>query len=291
MSDHLLETHAITDVQEIVDTRQQMPIPGRPETPTVGILYPGHAAEDDYPAFEEACGGAVRLPLTHTTIGVDEHTTQALLDTGSPDRLAEGAQRLLAEHPAEALMWACTSGSFVYGFDGAHDQARSLEQIAGVPTSSTSLAYLHALQSLDVRRVAVAASYPADLAEHFQEFLGRSGVDVVAFASHGIFTAAEVGLMGRNDVISMIRAVDVPQAEAMLVPDTAMHSLQWIPALEEALGKPVLTANQVTVWEGLQLTGRPMPTLPQLGTLGTPGPLEDPASLGRQDAVRGRPED
>ncbi|MDS2173221.1 maleate cis-trans isomerase [Nesterenkonia sp. CL21] len=270
MSDHLLETHAITDVDEFVDTRQQIPIPGRPENPTVGILYPGHAAEDDYPAFEEACGGAVRLPVTHTTIGVDEHTTQALLETGSPARLAEGAQRLLAEHPVEALMWACTSGSFVYGFDGAHDQTRTLEQAAGVPTSSTSLAYLHALQTLGVRRVAVAASYPADLAEHFQDLLGRAGVDVVAFASHGIFTAAEVGLMGREDVVAMIRAVDVPQAEAMLVPDTAMHSLRWIPDLEESLGKPVLTANQVTVWEGLRLTGRPMPVLPQLGCLGDP---------------------
>ncbi|GAA1184492.1 maleate cis-trans isomerase family protein [Nesterenkonia xinjiangensis] len=235
--------------------------------PTIGILYPGHAAEDDYPAFEEAAGGAVRLPLVHTTIGVDEHTPEALLETGSAARLAEGTARLLADHTVDAVMWACTSGSFVYGHDGAAEQARAVQEVAGVPASSTSLAYLHALEALDVRHVAVTASYPADLAEHFRALLGRAGVDVVTFAAHGIFTAAEVGLMGRDDVIAMIRAVDVPQAEAMLVPDTAMHSLGWIPELEEALGKPVLTANQVTIWEGLRLTGRPAPALPMLGRL------------------------
>ncbi|GAB3186644.1 maleate cis-trans isomerase family protein [Nesterenkonia suensis] len=236
-------------------------------TPAVGILYPGHAAEDDYPTFEETADGAVHLPLVHTTIGVDEHTPESLLETGSARRLADGARRLIAEHPVDSVMWACTSGSFVYGYDGALAQARALQEVADVPASSTSLAFLHALQALGVGQVAVAASYPSDLAAHFEALLARSGVDVVTFAAHGIFTAAEVGLMGREDVVAMARAVDVPQAEAMLIPDTAMHSLGWIRHLEDALDKPVLTANQVTVWEGLRLSGRTVPALPALGQL------------------------
>jgi maleate cis-trans isomerase len=64
----------------------------------------------------------------------------------------------------------------------------------------------------------------------------------------------------------MTVAVDVPEAEAVLVPDTAMHTLTCIDALEKALAKPVLTANQVTVWEGLRLAGASRP-LPGLGAL------------------------
>ncbi len=45
-----------------------------------------------------------------------------------------------------------------------------------------------------------------------------------------------------------------------------MHSLAWIPDLEDAAGMPVLTANQVTIHEGLRLTGE-VPSLPGLGTL------------------------
>jgi maleate cis-trans isomerase len=63
-----------------------------------------------------------------------------------------------------------------------------------------------------------------------------------------------------------VRAADHPDAEAVLVPDTAMHTLSIIERLESAVGKPVLTANAVTVWKGLQLIG-PVPRLPGLGTL------------------------
>lgn len=254
-------------------------------TPAVGLLYPGHAAEDDYPALEqrlheetpEGEHPPLRLPLVHTTIGVDEHTPEALLETGSHARLAEGAGRLLAEQEpyggVDSVMWACTSGSFVYGWEGAAEQAAQLQEVTGRPTSSTSIAFAQAVQALGVRRVAVAASYPADLAEHFERFLAAAGADVVRFSSHGIFTAGEVGLMGREQVVEMVRAVDVPEAEAMLVPDTAMHSLLWIEELEEAVGKPVLTANLVTIWEGLRIAGTPVPQLPRLGSLFSAGQL------------------
>jgi maleate cis-trans isomerase len=39
------------------------------------------------------------------------------------------------------------------------------------------------------------------------------------------------------------------------VPDTALHTVAWLDDLEERLGKPVLTANQVSVWEGLRVAG------------------------------------
>lgn len=139
---------------------------------TVGILYPGHAAEDDYPALEarlraDAASASVRLPVTITTIGVDEHTPEALFETGSHARLSEGAERLLAEQAVDSVMWACTSGSFVYGWHGAHRQVDQLAEATGRPVSSTSLAFARAVDTLGVQRVAVAASYPETLAAHF----------------------------------------------------------------------------------------------------------------------------
>lgn len=223
---------------------------------TVGLLYPGYSAEDDFPALQKRLGGAVRLPLVHTSVGEDAHRVDALLDLGSTDRLAEGAGRLLPERP-DAVMWACTSGSFVFGWDGAHRQAAELEQTMGLPTSSTSLAFARACQQLGLSRVSVSASYPQDVAERFVEFLGHADVEVLNMRSHGIITAAEVGTLGEEQVAALVRSSDRDDADAVLVPDTAMHSLAWIDALEEAVGKPVLTANQVSVWEGLRLVGAP----------------------------------
>jgi len=204
--------------------------------PTVGLLYPGHSAEDDFPALEERIDGAVRLPVAITSVGEDAHRVDALLDLGSDARLADGAAQLADENP-DAVMWACTSGSFVFGPQGAQDQVS-----------------------------AVAASYPDEVAQHFVAFLRAGGAEVVSMGSHGIYTAAEVGTLAPDQVVAMVAAADHPDAEAVLVPDTAMHTLAIIDRLEAAVGKPVLTANQVTVWKGLELLG-PVPPLPGLGAL------------------------
>ncbi len=225
-------------------------------TTTVGLLYPGHAAEDDFSALEARLGGAVRLPLVHTSVGEDAHRVDALLDLGSAKRLADGAADLRPHQP-DSVVWACTSGSFVFGWDGAREQVQGVEDLLQLPVSSTSIAFVEALTALGLTKVAVAASYPEDVALHFVDFLGKGGVETVSFGSHGIYTAAEVGLLSNEQVVAMVKAADVPEAEAVLVPDTAMHSLTWLDDLETAVGKPVLTANQVSVWEGLRIGGGP----------------------------------
>lgn len=235
--------------------------------PTIGLLYPGHSAEDDYPALEARLDSDLRLPLVHTSVGEDAHRVDALLDLGGAERLAEGARELVTAHAPDAVMWACTSGSFVFGWDGAHEQVTLLERVTGLPTSSTSLAFVAACRALGLSRVSVAASYPHDVAEHFVTFLGAGGIEVTALGSHGIVTAAEVGTLGEREVEAVVRGADLTGgAQAVLVPDTAMHTLQWIPSLERAAGVPVLTANQVTVWQGLKLLGE-VPVLGGLGTL------------------------
>lgn len=219
----------------------------------VGFLYPGHAAEDDYPTAERMLGGGVSLPVVHT-YGEDLHAVAELLDLGSAERLAAGAAQL-REYQPDAVLWACTSGSFVYGPDGAAEQVRGLAEAAGVPASSTSFAFVEAARALGVRRVAVAASYPAEVADHFAAFLAAAGLEVVGLSAGGIRTAAEVGELPEDGVLEFATAHDRPDAEAVLVPDTAMRTVALVDALEARLGKPVLTANQVTIWEGLRLAG------------------------------------
>ncbi|TSB25667.1 maleate cis-trans isomerase family protein [Streptomyces benahoarensis] len=234
---------------------------------TVGFLYPGHSAEDDYPRLAALLGEGIALPLVHTDIGEDAHRVDALLEMGSAARLAAGVGELRALG-VEAVVWACTSASFVFGWEGAQEQARELSVTAGLPASSTSFAFTGAVRALGLRRVAVAATYPTDVAELFRAFLKASGTEVVAARGSGIITAAEVGTWGRDEVLAMARAGDHPAAEAVLLPDTALHTAAYLADLETELGKPVLTANQVTVWEGLRLVGRTV-VHPALGTLFT----------------------
>ncbi|GGQ94708.1 decarboxylase [Streptomyces griseorubens] len=237
----------------------------------LGFLYPGHSAEDDYPRIEQLLGGDVRVDLVHTDIGEDAHRVDALREMGSPERLAAGLEELRLAG-AEAVVWACTSGSFVLGWDGARDQVRRLALAAGMPASSTSFAFVHAIREIEVRRVAVGATYPDDVAQLFADFLRAGGAEVTGVRSSGIVTAAEVGTWGERELFALARAADSPDAEALLLPDTALHTVAHIPPLEKELGKPVLTANQVTVREGLRLADRRV-NAPELGALFTREPL------------------
>jgi len=242
---------------------------------TVGVLYPGYAAEDDYPLAEKLLGPDVALPVVHTSVGEDAHRVDALLDLGGADRLAEGAQRL-RPLGVDAVVWACTSGSFVFGWEGARQQVDALGRALGVPASSTSFGFINAAKALGVARVAVAATYPEDVTRHFVGFLGRGDVEVVRLSSQGIPTAVEAGALGRWEVLDLAAGNDHPDADAVLLPDTALHTVAWLQELEERLGKPVLTANQVSVWEGLRIARHTEPPEPPagLGTLfgGLPGP-------------------
>lgn len=222
---------------------------------TVGLLYPGHSAEDDYPRLEVLLDSDIRLPIIHTDIGEDAHRVDALLRMGTPERLATGMEALRLEG-AESVVWACTSGSFVLGWEGAHEQVRELARAAGMPASSTSFAFVNAVRHLGLARVAIAATYPADVTEYFAAFLEQAGSVVVSGRDAGILTAEEVGSWGREQVLELARSADHPHADVVLMPDTALHTVAHLADLEEALGKPVLTANQVTVWEGLRLADR-----------------------------------
>jgi maleate cis-trans isomerase len=244
----------------------------------IGFLYPGYSAEDDYPTAQKLLTGCVGpdmgpapgLRVVHTEMAVDAHRVDALLEMGADRALAEGAHGL---GQVASVIWACTSGSFVFGWDGASAQVGALCAAAGVPASSTSFAFTDAAARLGVTRVAVAATYPDDVARLFVEFLGVADIEVVRLSSLDIVTAAEVGTLGRERVFELAAAGDHPDADAVLLPDTALHTVAWLDDLEQRLGKPVLTANQVSIWQGLRLAGDRVPRR-GLGALFTESPAE-----------------
>ncbi|TCK26500.1 maleate cis-trans isomerase family protein [Pseudonocardia endophytica] len=223
---------------------------------TVGILYPGYSAEDDYPRAEKLLTDSSRLALVHTEMREDAHRVDALLDIGGDDVLGAGA-RSLASEGLDSIVWACTSGSFVFGVSGARDQVARLQKVAGVPASSTSFAFVDACRALGVSSVAVGATYPPDVAGRFVQFLTHHDISVLTMSARDIITAAEVGTLPGDVVLDFAEAVsgDAQDAEAILLPDTALHTVDVLDALEERVGKPVLTANQVSIWQGLRLAG------------------------------------
>ncbi len=234
----------------------------------IGILYPLYSAEDDYPRLAAALQPPVEVQVIHTD-SPNLHRIDESLITGSREYLLAGAAEL-RPHNVAVCLWACTSASFAFGVEGAQRQAQDLVDALGVPASSTSLAFLSASKALGLKRVAVAATYPEELSSAFRAFLETGGVEVIHMGCLGVWTGDEVALIERDEVLRFACANDHPEAEAVLIPDTALHTVDFLPELEAAVGKTVLTANQVTMWEALRLANRltPQSNLGQLMAVG-----------------------
>ena len=217
------------------------------------VLYPGYAGEADYVGITQRLGEAATIEVVHTPIDQDAHTVESLRAMGAPDLLKEQAGALYPR--PQAVVWGSTSASFVFGWDGAHEQVRIIGQAAQAPSTTTALAFVRAAEELGVRRVSIAATYPPDITDRFVEFLGRGGLDVIAAESANIFLAEEAGRVEPVEVRRMVVASDRPDAEAVLVPDTALRTVEVVDEVEHQLGKLVLTANVVTAWAGLRLAG------------------------------------
>ena len=222
--------------------------------PTVVMLSPGHSAEDDYAALEERLPG-VALPVIHTWEGPTDHDVPALRALGAEEPLRAAAKRA-REHAPDAVMWACTSGSFVYGLDGLREQAGWVADAAGVPASSTSLALLAALSHVEAGTVAVAATYPRAVTDHLTNLMADAGFKIAAVTHADVPSGEDAGRLDPDAVAAMVAGVARPPGtEAVVVPDTALRTTDLLPRLEAEVGMPVVTANQATTWHGLRLAG------------------------------------
>ncbi|MGM9381988.1 decarboxylase [Streptomyces antibioticus] len=241
----------------------------------LGFLSPGPSAADDYPRIEQLLGSDIRLDLVRT------------------DRPAEGVEQLRLAG-VEAVVWVCADEGVAPDPDTARNRLRDLATTAGTPASSTPFAFVRAAREIDATTVAVSASGTPQETARFAEFLRAGGLEVVGDTGAGPAEAtvgdetADGGETAEGDeeagrgeetggdeeaaLLALARAADDPRARAVLLPDPDLSTAAHLPALEAALGKPVLTASQVAVWEALRLTDRRVHA-PELGALFTREPI------------------
>jgi len=193
-------------------------------------------------------------PVVAWTRAARFHTRENLLVTGSLRRL-EPAARRLADLDCDAILWACTSGSFIGGLAWAHAQARALAAATGRPCSSTTLALIAATRALGAARVDLLGAYPEPVTRALAGCLTDAGTEVGVVdwldspdgpASHAM------------DIVAAARAFAARHpgdGDPLLVPDTAIDTLDRVEALERETARPVVTANQATLWQGLGMLG------------------------------------
>ena len=203
--------------------------------------------------------------------GVDWHIagTPRAADSNSPPAITRERLFAMAENPnieataatlaplgVEAIGYGCTSASYVRGVGGDIDIRDRMTGATGLPSTTTSTTAVEALRLLGVTRVAVLSPHVDELNERLREFLDGHGLEVAHL--RGLNKLRGIEHIPQEEIYELVvRLVDRPEADGIFISCTGMRTSNILSRLEEATGKPVVSAIQATVWGTLRLAGVP----------------------------------
>ncbi|NKQ58560.1 Asp/Glu/hydantoin racemase [Amycolatopsis sp. K13G38] len=163
--------------------------------------------------------------------------------------LAAATRDVLHVEP-EVVAYLCTSGSFVNGIDYERSLRKAICDAGAPDAVTTSGALAEVLHQLDISRVSVITPYDADLTGKLHDFLAE--INVQTLSSEHLGLGGGIWKVSYRTIAERIFSGDHADAQAIFVSCTNLPTYDLIEPLEVALGKPVLTANQLTMWACLK---------------------------------------
>ena len=164
------------------------------------------------------------------------------------------AARLLAHANVGLIAFNCTAVS-TYSKAMEADIERRIAAATGLPALMTSKAIVEALRAFEARKVVLLTPYIAEVNAREVKFLEGEGLEVLSETGLGLNTNTEMALLEPDIWIDVARKNTNSNADAYLVSCTAVRSAEVIDALEQELGRPVVTSNQAIAWHCLRRGG------------------------------------
>jgi maleate cis-trans isomerase len=229
----------------------------------IGVLYPASGYLDSEFYRLAPAGVSVHIQRVSSRNDVSIDDVRAM---GSAENLSRFAKEL-AFLRLDCLTWACTSGSFGLGKEGSKQQVAALAQSISTSASNTSEAMVRAFKHLGISKVGLATPYADAFNAPIVDFVEAHGFKAVSIVNLGLSTEYEIASQSPETVYRLVKRAAVPEAEAVFVSCTGLPALDLITVLEEDLRRPVLTANQVTMWDALRLCHIGTRSLEHFGSL------------------------
>ncbi len=218
----------------------------------LGLVYMASSTVME-PEFAAMCPEGVSF---HTSrIHLPAPTVEGLSQMMADDE-TERCVRELARAPLHAIVFGGTSATFLNGIGWDDKIIARMEAVSGgIPVTTTSTASLAGLKAFGAKRISVVTPYVDEVTERARAFFGDNGFEVLGAVGMGIGDDFGIGAVTTEDVYDFARRNTDPKADALFISCTNLRTLGAIPALEEDLGMPVVSAIQASFWGVLRLAG------------------------------------
>ncbi|NPT42855.1 Asp/Glu racemase [Paraburkholderia sp. 1N] len=167
----------------------------------------------------------------------------------------------LSDARCDVLAYACLVAIMCQG-PGYHrvSESRLKETVesngAPTPIISSAGALVEGVKTMGFKRVAIITPYMKPLTQQVVDYIQSEDIEVTASMSLEVSDNLAVGRLDPMNLIGHADRLDISQADAVVLSACVqMPSLPAIQAVEDRLGKPVLSAATSTVYRILKTLG------------------------------------
>ncbi|MEU7688869.1 maleate cis-trans isomerase family protein [Microbispora hainanensis] len=175
----------------------------------------------------------------------------------APESFVDAA-RLLGDARVDVVAWNGTSGSWL-GPGGDERLCREMEQAAGAPATTSTLAVLAALRALAARRTGLLTPYTRDVGDAIAAHYADHGFPVHAARHFGRTTNYDFALLGDAELDEAFDALVTAGCDAVAVVCTNVRAAHLAARWEHRSGVPVVDSVAATLWQALALAGDARP--------------------------------
>ena len=181
-------------------------------------------------------------------VPMDDNLTMAA--TLNDPALLDRPTRQVLGGGAAAVLFACTTCSFVGGPERERAVADVMRAAGARPALTTSASLVRAVRAVGGTRAAVVHPYDRPVGERLRSYLDGAGIDVVRSSKleAGATEVSEVSTVEPGDVVDAVRRGDDARADVVVLSCTELPAYDAIAPLESELGKPVVAAGQAGMW-------------------------------------------
>jgi maleate isomerase len=168
---------------------------------------------------------------------------------------ATEAARLLAPARVSAIGFLCTAASVVKGKAFDLRLAAEITACTGIPAVTTAGAVVAACHHLGIRRLVVATPYSLAVNRLEAAFLEENGLTVERICGMDLTDPDRIRAITPEDVQRFCRGLWRNQADGLFFSCTGVETFPVLRAMEEEIGRPVVSSNQASLWAMLRAAG------------------------------------
>ena len=124
-----------------------------------------------------------------------------------------------------------------------------------MPVVTPPAAARAAFRALGVRRISLLTPYTRETTAPMADYFAGHGFELRSVTCFGLEDDRVMARVRPDAIVAAAVEATAPDAEALFISCTALRAAEVAERVEAAIGRPVVTSNQASVWRCLRLAG------------------------------------